>query len=223
MTQRHDHSVRRTQHPRRNRDRTLHEMASLPGIHSLPQRRRARRPGRKNHPCHCRQLRCPQTAQRPQMDCRSSALDFHFMPTLASWLNAVEGFFSAISRRRITPRSLHIPRRSAKCDRPLYRRPQQRLSAVGMDNVRQSHLRKTRSDPCTFCLSQGTSSSRAGKRSEPAAADRGSSSMLRSLAAFLERRLPFHRDGRALRLRPELCAVLRGLGAKVERSGVEKR
>ena len=26
---------------------------------------------------------------------------FHFMPTSASWLNAVEGFFSAITRRRI--------------------------------------------------------------------------------------------------------------------------
>ncbi|TPG42321.1 IS630 family transposase, partial [Roseomonas nepalensis] len=26
---------------------------------------------------------------------------FHFTPTSASWLNAVEGFFSAITRRRI--------------------------------------------------------------------------------------------------------------------------
>jgi transposase len=28
---------------------------------------------------------------------------FHFTPTSASWINAVEGFFSAITRRRIVP------------------------------------------------------------------------------------------------------------------------
>ena len=30
-----------------------------------------------------------------------SALDFHFTPTSASWLNAVEGFFAKLTRRRL--------------------------------------------------------------------------------------------------------------------------
>ena len=32
---------------------------------------------------------------------------FHFTPTSASWLNAVEGFFSAITRRRIRRGAFH--------------------------------------------------------------------------------------------------------------------
>jgi DDE superfamily endonuclease len=32
---------------------------------------------------------------------------FHFTPTSASWLNAVEGFFSAITRRQIRRGALH--------------------------------------------------------------------------------------------------------------------
>jgi transposase len=31
----------------------------------------------------------------------ASALDFHFIPTSASWLNAVEGFFAKLTRRRL--------------------------------------------------------------------------------------------------------------------------
>ena len=41
--------------------------------------------------------------------------------------------------------------------RALHRLPQQRLSTVRMDHFRQSDLRKTGPDPCTFCLSQCTS------------------------------------------------------------------
>jgi DDE superfamily endonuclease len=81
---------------------------------------------------------------------------FHFTPTSASWLNPVEGFFSAISRRRIRRGAFtSVGDLQNAIDR--YIDPQQRLSAVRMDNVRQSHLRKTRSDPCIFCLSQCTS------------------------------------------------------------------
>ena len=54
---------------------------------------------------------------------------FHFTPTSASWLNAVEGFFSAITRRRPT-RSLPFRRPFADRDRTLHRLPQQRLSTV---------------------------------------------------------------------------------------------
>jgi hypothetical protein len=32
---------------------------------------------------------------------------FHFTPTSASWLNAVEGFFSAITRRQIRRGAFH--------------------------------------------------------------------------------------------------------------------
>jgi hypothetical protein len=56
-------------------------------------------------------------------------------------------------------RSLPFRRRSTERDHTLHRRPQQRLSAVPMDHFRQSDLRKTRPDPCTFCLSQCTSRS----------------------------------------------------------------
>jgi hypothetical protein len=31
----------------------------------------------------------------------TSALDFHFTPTSASWLNAVEGFFAKLTRQRL--------------------------------------------------------------------------------------------------------------------------
>src|SRR5262249_23921385 len=55
-------------------------------------------------------------------------------------------------------RSLPFRRRSAKRGQTLHRRPQQRLSTVRMDHFGQSDLRKTRPDPCTFCLSQCTRS-----------------------------------------------------------------
>jgi transposase len=46
---------------------------------------------------------------------------FHFTPTSASWLNAVEGFLSAITPPDPT-RSLSLRRRSANRNRPIYRR-----------------------------------------------------------------------------------------------------
>ena len=102
QTQRHDDAVRRAQRARRNRDRALHEAPSPPGVHPLPQRRRARRAGRQGRPRHRRQLRHPQASQRPaDGSADHPRWTFHFTPTSASWLNAVEGFFSAITRRRI--------------------------------------------------------------------------------------------------------------------------
>jgi transposase len=38
---------------------------------------------------------------------------FHFTPTSASWLNAVENFFSKMTRQRIRPRGLPLDLRSA--------------------------------------------------------------------------------------------------------------
>jgi hypothetical protein len=75
-------------------------------VHSLPQRRRARRAGRKSRSRHRRQLCRPQPnvlkwlADHPRWT-------FHFTPTSASWLNAVEGFFSAITRRQIRLGAFH--------------------------------------------------------------------------------------------------------------------
>ena len=36
-----------------------------------------------------------------QMACATSRWTFHFTPTSASWLNAVEGFFAKLIRRRL--------------------------------------------------------------------------------------------------------------------------
>jgi transposase len=81
---------------------------------------------------------------------------FHFTPTSASWLNAVEGFFSAITRHQIRRGAFHsvddlqnaitryIDAHNSDC-RPFT-----------WTNFRQSDLRKTRSDPRIFCLSQCT-------------------------------------------------------------------
>jgi hypothetical protein len=54
-------------------------------------------------------------------------------------------------------RSFPFCRRFADRDHTLHRLPQQRFSTVRMDHFRQSNLRKTRQDPCTFSLSQCTS------------------------------------------------------------------
>jgi hypothetical protein len=91
---------------------------------------------------------------------RSSALDIPFHPD--PWLNAVEGFFSAITRRQIRRGAFHSVDDLQNAIHTLHRLPQQRLSALHMDQFRQSDLRKTRSDPCIFCLSQCT---RRGSRS----------------------------------------------------------
>ena len=89
---------------------------------------------------------------------RPSALDFPFHADLG---------VVAQRRRRLllghhTPpnptRGLPFRRRFAERDQTLHRRPQQRLQPVRMDQFRQSHLRKTRAGPCTFCLSQCTRS-----------------------------------------------------------------
>jgi hypothetical protein len=89
--------------------RPLHAEPHPPGVHQVPQRRRARRPARQDHPCHRRQLRHPQASQEPapakaggkQWLADHPRWVFHFTPTSASWLNAVEGFFSTITRRQI--------------------------------------------------------------------------------------------------------------------------
>jgi DDE superfamily endonuclease len=82
----------------------LHAEASASGVHPLPQ------PDRGSSPC---QQGCPNvildnyaTHKHPKvrkwLD-RHSRFTFHFTPTSSSWLNAVEGFFAKLSRRRLKP------------------------------------------------------------------------------------------------------------------------
>jgi len=49
---------------------------------------------------------------------------FHFTPISASWLNAVEGFFAKLTKRRLKPRRLRIGRRLASRHQSLRRRTQ---------------------------------------------------------------------------------------------------
>src|SRR6202023_919284 len=63
----------------------------------LPQHRRGAGAGANGDPRRRRQLRDPQTSQGT----RHPRWTFHFTPTSASWLNAVEGFFAKLTRRRL--------------------------------------------------------------------------------------------------------------------------
>ena len=71
---------------------------------------------------------------------------FHFTPTSASWLNAVEGFFSTITRRT-SPRRLQIHRRPQGRDRALHQATQQNVKAIRLDCFSLGNLRKTRPNP----------------------------------------------------------------------------
>jgi transposase len=55
----------------------------------------------KDHPCHREQLCHPQTSQVRAWLARHPRWTFHFTPTSASWLNAVESFFAKLTRRRL--------------------------------------------------------------------------------------------------------------------------
>ena len=102
QSQRHDHPVRGARHSSRNRHRALHEAAPTSGVHPLPRRRRTRRSCRESHPHtildSCATYKHPAVlkwlADHPRWT-------FHFTPTSASWLNAIERLFSTITRRKI--------------------------------------------------------------------------------------------------------------------------
>ena len=96
---RHDnHAVRRPQHPRRHRHRTQHEAPPPSGVHPLPQYLEAQVPKREvihaivdNYATHKHPKVRAWLARHPRWT-------FHFTPTSASWLNAVEGFFAKLTR-----------------------------------------------------------------------------------------------------------------------------
>ena len=101
QAQRHDDPVRRAQRARRVGHRPVHAAPPPPGIHPLPQPHRARRPGRQADPRRARQLRHPQAPQGPRLARAPRPLDLPLHPDLGSWLNAVEGFFAKLTRRRL--------------------------------------------------------------------------------------------------------------------------
>lgn len=71
---------------------------------------------------------------------------FHFTPTSASWLNAVEGFFSALTRSATT-RLLHRRRRPAGGDQTLHRRAQPARQPLRLDQTRHRHPRRRQATP----------------------------------------------------------------------------
>ena len=79
----------------------------------------------KGDPRHRRQLRHPQASEGARLARRHPRWTFHFTPTSASWLNAVEGFFAKLTRRRLQTRRLLLRRRPPGRHQPLRRGNQQ--------------------------------------------------------------------------------------------------
>ena len=98
----HDDTVRRAECPRRHGDRPQHAAPSPSGVHPLPQRHRERRfpPERRSTPS---STTTPPTSIPRCADGLHGIprWTFHFTPTSASWLNAVEGFFATLTKRRL--------------------------------------------------------------------------------------------------------------------------
>ena len=95
QTSRHHHAVRRPQHPRRHRHRPQHAAPSPPGVHSLPQHDRGAGPGRRKIHAIVDNYATHKHPRVRQWLARHPRWTFHFTPTSASWLNAVEGFFAS--------------------------------------------------------------------------------------------------------------------------------
>jgi transposase len=94
---------------RRQPHRPVQATAPAPGVHPLPQCRRAHGAGRKGDPRHPRQLihvildnyAAHKHAKVRHWLTRHPRWIFHFTPTSYSWLNAVEGVFATLAKRRL--------------------------------------------------------------------------------------------------------------------------
>ena len=80
---------------------SLHAAAPAPGVYPLPERRRGGGPGRQADPCRPGQLSAHKHPKVWAWLERHPRSTFHFTPTSCSWLNAVEGFFAVLTKRRL--------------------------------------------------------------------------------------------------------------------------
>ena len=72
---------------------------------------------------------------------------FHFTPTSCSWLNAVEGFFSRLTRQSLKRGVFRSVDDLEKAITPLHRRDQQEPKALRLDSHCESHQDKARCAP----------------------------------------------------------------------------
>ncbi len=72
---------------------------------------------------------------------------FHFTPTSASWLNAVEGFFSTITRRKLRRGVFKSVADLKDAIERYIKQYQQNVKAIRLDCFSLGNLRKTRPNP----------------------------------------------------------------------------
>ena len=107
----HHHPVRRAGCGR-GRSSAAACSGTVSGVHPLPQLRLDRGSSRQAGARHHRQLRGPQASKGHPVARPTSALNFHFTPASASWLNAVEGFFAKLTKRWMLSTSMLGNKRS---------------------------------------------------------------------------------------------------------------
>ena len=98
---RHDHAVRGAQRARRHRRWPQHGPRPAPGVHPVPERSRAGIPKDKAVHAIIDNYAAHKTPEVRRWLARHPRWTFHFTPTSSSWLNAVEGFFAKLFKRRL--------------------------------------------------------------------------------------------------------------------------
>jgi len=169
QTQRHHHAVRRARYPERRRPRALHDAASPSRIYPLPQ-------CQQDAPCRPARSSMPSSTITPPTSIQGGAWlanhprwVFHFTPTSASWLNAVEGFFSTITRRRIRRGVFKSVPDLERAIAGYIREAQQDRKPLRLDQTRRRHPRQAQPFACACRMNQCTSDDRdAGRLLEPA-------------------------------------------------------
>jgi hypothetical protein len=80
----------------------VYEAPSPSGVHSFSKRHRYQSACEKDRPRYHRQLRLAHKHPKVlEWLARHPRFVFHFTPTSASWLNAVEGLFALLTKRRL--------------------------------------------------------------------------------------------------------------------------
>ena len=126
QAERDDNAVCRDERARRNRHRPQHAAPPASGVHPLPQRRSSAR-------CPPARWSTRSSTTTPPTSIRTCANGWRAIragpstsrPTSASWLNAVEGFFAILTKRRLKRGVFRSVARPPGRDQPLPRRAQQ--------------------------------------------------------------------------------------------------